>query len=292
MSKHLKKDGRFFQIEETAGSLTGKTPEENLYLAYLFLAHKQYGEAYRLLSQQLSGHPLGYSEPQNELVDWLFDLIDDSEDNSSEAKGVQLKLLSLCIRNGAARLDVKERVLKTLKEGKLVSQEVARVQSSVRAYGIKLQQLHRYKMDDEQLKLMHESFKSEVAYLQTEAEENKKLILALANQLPEAPEQALVQALSVRGKKKQEIQIDDLIIMYLQNDAAALRKQNPHISQASLEMITTLLNQYMVQTTEAAYLARLEKLTKAAIEASKSSKKEALITLDGAIFTPPRRRRR
>ena len=87
------------------GKLIGKRVEENLYLAYLHLAHKNDEEAFALLSQTLAGKPLGYGEKEDKIIEWMEKHIEAFGANTPQAKALQLKLLYLKVRNQAPNKD-------------------------------------------------------------------------------------------------------------------------------------------------------------------------------------------
>ncbi len=89
----------YYEIVEKGGKLAGKNPEENLYIAYLHLAHKNYEEASVLLRQSLVGRPKGYSEREAELIFQLVNLHDESNDRSPQGLALAVKALYLQMRN-------------------------------------------------------------------------------------------------------------------------------------------------------------------------------------------------
>jgi hypothetical protein len=115
---HQKENGAFFEIEEKDTKLIGRTTEENLYLAYLHLAHKKYKQAYELLNQRLSGNPRGYSEKEKEIMQWFVDLIEQSQDESPQAKAISLQVFYLQLRNqaGSETADFKSALAKRISD--------------------------------------------------------------------------------------------------------------------------------------------------------------------------------
>lgn len=89
----------YYEISEKNGKLVGNNPEENLYIACLHLAHKNYEEANALLKQSLVGRPKEYSEREAELIDQVVNLHDRSNDHSPQGLAMAVKALYLQMRN-------------------------------------------------------------------------------------------------------------------------------------------------------------------------------------------------
>lgn len=89
----------YYEFTEKNGKLIGKNPEENLYLASLLLAQKNYEEANELLKQNLVGRPKKYSEREAELIERLVNWNNNSNDFSPEALALSVKALYLRMRN-------------------------------------------------------------------------------------------------------------------------------------------------------------------------------------------------
>lgn len=87
----------YYELVEKNGKLIGKNPEENLYIAYLHLANKNYEAANELLKQQLVGRPKEYLPKEKELIDQLVNI--QSQDESPEALAIAGKCLYLQMRN-------------------------------------------------------------------------------------------------------------------------------------------------------------------------------------------------
>ncbi|MBA3602448.1 MAG: DUF3638 domain-containing protein [Parachlamydiaceae bacterium] len=100
-------------------------------------------------------------------------------------------------------------------------------------------------------------FDVEIKARKLQAEKQKEDILALANQLPIESTDSLIHALQLLGKKKREFSIDDLIILFLQKDGAALQQRNPALSVTGIQELSMLLTMYLLNTTEITHLEDL-----------------------------------
>jgi hypothetical protein len=395
---------QFIEISEKQGKLVGKTAAENLYLAAIHLAHKDYMRASAYLTQPLAGAPQGYSEEENEVLVWVNTLIKEGGDNSPEAVAValriaylqvrnapesqsseqknatrtllepllesyypiahhtkiypvtaseELELLNFCLEEGSlssplqaryeqliaststlgkaitppaskefqlhsdyrmpqlsvakllqesqielaevdAPIPTKEeqeklKALFTPEEGgsKLEKLEFGRVQESITAYFQEIAGSRRYEISDEQLsKLTGENgvLQVEIDRLNEIARTQKIEILKLVNKYPENGIEALRRSVKESSGVKKNLLIDDLLILYLQNNNAALSKRNSALTPEEIANLGDLLTEYLMYATESAHLCRVQKwATKASTEESPPEKEKFLQELNTAL---------
>lgn len=165
----------------------------------------------------------------------------------------------------------------------IVRNEILRVNESIEAYESETTATKSYEFDDNKLTKMSACFDNKIKTLGYTAAKQKDEILLLANQLPSDLTEAIIQKMKISGKMKKYISLDDLIIFYLQNNGEALLKCNPYLSQNAVYKICDLLNDYMVNSTESAYLSRLKELADGSIKASGDLKVKKMADLDSAL---------
>ena len=147
-------------------------------------------------------------------------------------------------------------------ESAVVKKEFTRVQESISENHKKLQEAKTLEITPEiYQKLIKEPriFELEIAARQKRAEVQKENILALANQLPIESVDSLIHSLDLLGKKKREFGIDDLIILYLQKDGAALQERNPSLSGTDIQELAMMLTMYLLNSSEIAHLEGIKK---------------------------------
>ena len=190
-----------------------------------------------------------------------------------------------------SKLEFPKKLAESLKppieESAVVKKEFARVQDSVSINHNETKEVKTLKITPEiyqQLIRQPAVFDIEIASRMLQAEDQKDQILALANQPPIESPDSLIHALKLMGKKKREFTIDDLIILFLQKDAAALQERNPSLSDVDIQELSMMMTMYLINTTEIANLEGIKKSLEAAATAADDQKEIALQDLSDRLL--------
>ena len=142
---------------------------------------------------------------------------------------------------------------------KVEAVEYARLQGSIIADAKEHQASKSYIFELSQIEKLSVALEKEVSEYSDKIENQKIEILKLANKIPTDPHQAALWQLKLAGKMKKEFIIDDLIIIFLQNDGERLVKQNPHLSDEDVKSLVNQLTNYLINSTESDHLKALSK---------------------------------
>ncbi len=92
-------NNEFYLFTEKNGNLSGKNTEENLFLGYLHLAHKDYHQARVFFDQINASNPKGYTKKEREIFDMISKAQEKMHDESPQAMAVKLAVQYLIRRN-------------------------------------------------------------------------------------------------------------------------------------------------------------------------------------------------
>lgn len=166
---------------------------------------------------------------------------------------------------------------------RVAKKEFEIVSDSIRSYTDKVNSSEIYSISDSQLETMTSIFDDIRNYLLEEAEVKKTEIEKLLSKEPSDFRENMIYRLQVHGQVKKTLTVDDLMVLYLQNNTEELLKQNPHLTAEDLSKLTELLTHYLVNMTECDYFKNLQKASATAFKETGEVKEKALNDLNTLI---------
>lgn len=166
---------------------------------------------------------------------------------------------------------------------RVAQKEIDTVINSIRAYTDKVNTGEKFAITDEQLDTIHEVFDLVKNGILERADSQKSQIERLLNKEPGDYRENLIYKLQVHGQVKKALTIDDLIILYLQNNTQELLKQNPHLTKEDIAELTNLVTDYLVNMTECDYLDNFVKTAGKALKATGEGKQKFLDDINALI---------
>lgn len=163
---------------------------------------------------------------------------------------------------------------------RVAKKEFKFVGDSIAAYTNKVNSSEKFTINDSQLDKIANASDDRRDSLLEKAEEQKVEIEKLLSKEPDDFRENMIYRLQVHGQVKKVLTVDDLMILYLQNNTEELLKQNPHLTEEDLIKLTELLTDYLVNMTECDYLENVKKASTTALKEKGEAKEKALNDLN------------
>lgn len=145
------------------------------------------------------------------------------------------------------RKEVEETIRGLESAGKAVAEDL-------RAFRDKLKETLEYQIEDP------EGLTANLSELQKHLDENsykiEELLLSIANKEALTAEERAHDELSLQGKKRKTIGMNDVILCFTRGDFIKLREMNPRLSESDIASIKELLKEFLVERTLSDQAAR------------------------------------